>query len=713
MIRPIQILNDLIASTAHTLKVSQVVDNLDGTYTLDVNFTYYLNSQRTITINSVSYRVVSFVLNESITIKGDSLPVTTSFDIDSPRFLHGTPKKVNGEMINEKTKSYPFIWLLEFLEADYDDNFNSAITVVLDLNLFFLTDVYEDNWDINAHYSQAIDPMANEIDFFIRTIQKRRDLFGEIEGHNVTNHVNFGEYIVNKGYDNKILSDNLSGSQLKLSLPYVVDVCIGDLPIISKCAPVSIYKDLVFEEFVPSGGRFDYTQSVPCDDGTVTTKDSEDNILYNTLVPSGGAVDRVINDGVNTFNGNPISGILAQGIKSIVLQTTDAIPVQVGTVLIDTKGQLTIEVNAVPPPPATGSFISLSWTGSRVGEYDFAITNTESCNYNTITRKAGAQTFVNNIFSVETMSSDDNWSISGDLISATGNAYMIGFGLKSDTGLDFPDLDFALFVNSLSLVWYESGVSSGTIATLTVGKIWSYRIEHTSGTVKVYIDNALVHTTTTSYSSDTLAVKLNGRNQSLKLTDHLVLINTATPNRFLGAIGDSITFGRASQGLKNSNYIEQTLIGIGNTYFTTPFLALNNYTTALVISNLLPLVPPTYDVTRDKNVYSVMIGINDLRASVPLVNIQNNITTIVNSLQSTGFMVVLHTVLRDFTNDWADRYTLNSWIIANSVGADYINDHTGSIIETDSSYYEVDLLHPNPAGMQIIADDLVPIINSI
>ena len=314
MIRPIQILNDLIASTAHTLKVSQVVDNLDGTYTLDVNFTYYLNSQRTITINSVSYRVVSFVLNESITIKGDSLPVTTSFDIDSPRFLHGTPKKVNGEMINENTKDYPFIWLLEFMDSDYDDNFNSAITVVLDLNLFFLTDVYQSNWNIDTHTREATDPMSNEIDFFIRTIQKRRDLFGEIEAHVVTNHVNFGEYIVNKGYDKKILSDNLSGSQLKMSLPYVVDVCIGDLPIVSKCFAA-----------------------------TDVIKTSEGVTLYTNIIPSGGANEQTISDGTNTLNGGSIAGISAEGTKEITLKDDLGVTI-IPTILVNTKTNLDLEV---------------------------------------------------------------------------------------------------------------------------------------------------------------------------------------------------------------------------------------------------------------------------------------------------------------------------------------------------------------------------------
>lgn len=461
------------------------------------------------------------------------------------------------------------------------------------------------------------------------------------------------------------------------------------------------------EWIVPAGGGGDATDNI---------FDSEFNLLYSNVIPAGDINIQTITDGINTFNGSSIAGILAQGTKEVIVQTMDAIPVQVGNILVNTKNQLIIEVDAIPPPPPTGAFISLSWTGSRITEYDFDITSAESCNYNTISRKAGAQTWDNAIFSNETMSSDDNWSISGDNdIASGGVAYMIGFGLKSDTGLNFADIDFALFNNSTNITWYESGVSGGVVATIPIGKLWSWRFEHISSTntVQLYINNVLVKTASTSYSSDTLAVKLDCLTQSIKLSNHIALINTATPNMFLGAIGDSITFGRASQGLKSSNYIEQTLIGLGNTYYTNPILALNNYTTSLVLANIMPLVPATYDATRTKNVYSLMIGINDLRASVPAATIIANITTIVTSLQSTGFEVVLHTISRDFTNDWADRYVVNADIISNTMGADYIADHTGQPIETDTAYYEVDLIHYNPAGMQMVADTLTPIVQSI
>lgn len=319
MILPIQILSNLISSTAHTLQISNVVDNGNGTFTLYVNFTYYLNSQRTVTIDAVDYRITDFVLNESITVSGTIIPTATEFNIDPPEFRHGTPKKVNGEMVNQNTKSYPLIWLLEFLEIDYNDNFTDSTTATPDLNLFFLTDVYQSNWDIDQHYTEAIHPMLNEIDFFIRTLKKRRDLFGELESHKVTNHVNFGEYITNKGYDKKILSDNLSGCQLKISLPYVVDVCLGDVPIVSICNPA-----------------------------TEIIKDTDGAVLYTDKITSGALNNRIIQDSTNTFNGGAISGGLAEGTKAIVVQTDAAIPV--GTAIVDTKDQLTIEVSTGSTP---------------------------------------------------------------------------------------------------------------------------------------------------------------------------------------------------------------------------------------------------------------------------------------------------------------------------------------------------------------------------
>ena len=330
MIKPIQILSDVISTTAHTVNISSIVDNLDGTYTLLVDNTYYLHDASKITINSNDYRVKSFILNNTLVITGTVLPVVSDFVLPSPLFIHGTPQKISGERHVQNTKEYPFIWLLEFLEANYDDSYDSSITTTLDLNLFFLTDINFDNWDIDVHYTQSIDPMANEIDFIIKVIQKRRDLFGEITSHKVTNHVNFGEYITNKGNKTQILTDQVSGCSLKLSLPYVVDVCNDSTVVVSKCLPVTITENSIFKEYVPSGGVFNYT-SGSCADGVITIEDENSTVLHTVNIPSGGAVTQEIADS-NVANSDFTYGatILAEGnliLPDITHTNSDLLPV--------------------------------------------------------------------------------------------------------------------------------------------------------------------------------------------------------------------------------------------------------------------------------------------------------------------------------------------------------------------------------------------------
>ena len=346
MILPIQILNDLISSTEHKLLISNVITNADGSFTLYVNYTYYLNSQRKVIIDGITYRITDFALNESITITGSIIPTATEFTIEPPEFKHGTPQKVNGEIKNRIKKSYPFIWLLEFLDIDYNDRFEDSTNVTPDLNLFFLTDTYYKNWDIDQHYTEAIHPMLNEIDFFIRTIKKRRDLFGELESHTVTNHVNFGEYITNKGYDQEILSGRLSGCQLKISLPYVVDVC-NTMPVVSICNPVSIYENEVFKEYVQAGGSFYYTTGGG--DATEIITDSDSNVLYTNVIPSGDTETQIIADStVTNSNASYNANILAQG--SLVLADIDN---------VDSDG-LTVPTPAQTPFVCTTSVASIN-----------------------------------------------------------------------------------------------------------------------------------------------------------------------------------------------------------------------------------------------------------------------------------------------------------------------------------------------------------------
>lgn len=218
MIRPIQILKELIGSTAHTVTIDSIVDNGGNSYTIETCNTYYLNYGKKFTISTVEYTVTGIILNTSVTFTGSTIPTVDSFEIDPPTFVHGTPKMVNAEW----QSVYPVIWLVEIHDTEYDERPQARIKATPNFNLLFLDETNKQDWTVGDHYENVIDTQLNEISFFIQTLKRRRDLFEtELLSYQTTNHVNFGDYIVNKGYDKKILNDDLSGVQLNIKLPYV------------------------------------------------------------------------------------------------------------------------------------------------------------------------------------------------------------------------------------------------------------------------------------------------------------------------------------------------------------------------------------------------------------------------------------------------------------------------------------------------------------
>lgn len=361
-----------------------------------------------------------------------------------------------------------------------------------------------------------------------------------------------------------------------------------------------------------------------------------------------------------------------------------------------------------------GSFVPLSWTGAKVGEYTFAVANTTPYTYNIISRTVGVQSFDMAIFSNEVVNSDDPFVFSGDIIqNGAGTNFFVGFGLKSDTGIGFADLDFAFWANGTNINWFESGSNGGVVATITSSEVFSYRLEYvgTSNSVKLYINNVLAHTATTAYSSDDLAMKLLGRNSATKICKHLALKSITQPNKSLVALGDSITDGTVA-GILGGSYIERSLAYTNNRFYANPVYAVFGATSTVVIADQLPNAVADIDVTKTSNVATVMIGINDIRASVAIATIDANIQTIVTDLQTAGYFVVLQTILRDFGTAWADRLTLNSNIISNTYGADAIVDYTTTILETDNSLFPDDL-HPNTTGNKEIANVLWLVLRTL
>jgi len=195
---------------------------------------------------------------------------------------------VSGELVKRISNGdgfWPYIWLVEISNTAGTLDPAAAVTQTPSFNLFFLDSNDYENWSIQQHYDNDIYVMSNYIDFILGILKSRRDVY-ETDSitYTTTNHVNFGDYIVDEGMNERILNDNVTGVQLQIDLPIIIQSC-SDVTITANCPII-----------------------------------------------------------IETFNGDPIVSPIS--FKNIVVQTNDAIPVQTGTKLIDTSESLVIEVNA-------------------------------------------------------------------------------------------------------------------------------------------------------------------------------------------------------------------------------------------------------------------------------------------------------------------------------------------------------------------------------
>ena len=111
-----QKVQETISKLTRTVTIDLITDLGDGIYQLDSCCTYWLRPCKTITIDSVDYKIQSFVQNESLTVKGDILPTASSFTITPPFYKHGTPMATNSELFQvDADIELPLVWLLAIL----------------------------------------------------------------------------------------------------------------------------------------------------------------------------------------------------------------------------------------------------------------------------------------------------------------------------------------------------------------------------------------------------------------------------------------------------------------------------------------------------------------------------------------------------------------------------------------------------------------------
>lgn len=205
------------------------IDNGDGTYTLNVCRTYWVKVGDSFTVDLLgteyTYTVTNLIKDTSITVSssdGNYPVIVNAFDVESPKYYHGTVINTNLELNGEQfaENCTPMIYFLEQYTETYFTN-DSILDRETNIRLFFLESANFQDWNTDEHYENAIYYTRQMLDYFIyEVLFKTKGIHSDlIEDYATTNRVNFGVYTTDRGSTNKIFDKELTGIELQINLP--------------------------------------------------------------------------------------------------------------------------------------------------------------------------------------------------------------------------------------------------------------------------------------------------------------------------------------------------------------------------------------------------------------------------------------------------------------------------------------------------------------
>jgi len=227
----VDIISDLVDQLTPMFAIDSATTNADGTYTLETLNTYWLRPEKVITIDGKDYRIVSFVINESITIKeivtGSGVPTVTAFSIPKPNFYHGTPMMAGQEQGRVKSAAgkTPFIWLYEVFNETVIDDRRSPYGRSSTPRLFFMDEAKNKDWTSAQHKTNAIEPIRQMSELLQATIRSQRDMFDEVKERTEIARANWGTFVTDKGNTSRFFNQDLSGIESTFDLVMTKKAC--------------------------------------------------------------------------------------------------------------------------------------------------------------------------------------------------------------------------------------------------------------------------------------------------------------------------------------------------------------------------------------------------------------------------------------------------------------------------------------------------------
>ena len=220
-----KILQEYINKLTFQVKVSSVIDNGDGSYTLNSCDTSYLRECKPITINNtggpVTYTIESVVQDESFTVIGGDMPDAEVIDLPLPFYFHGYVNNTNEELVkvDDYRDKYPMIYLYEIVEEVYNNSLSNPVAFTTNVRLFFMDTTNAEDYKTEDHYVEVIRPMRALVRGFLNDINTdASEIFQEPEQFRIVPWVNFGRFEQDNGTTKYLFNDHLSGVELRIDL---------------------------------------------------------------------------------------------------------------------------------------------------------------------------------------------------------------------------------------------------------------------------------------------------------------------------------------------------------------------------------------------------------------------------------------------------------------------------------------------------------------
>ena len=220
MTRTFEIVRDLV----NAMDLSIGVNEIDGNVLKVCRTLHVRNNSIVKDGQGNDYKVISFINNKSITVDPLGAYVFTGDVVFAPNpvFLQGKWISANQEYLNmdlDTRQKTPLIWLVR----GYEERLKGAMSSVkleVEPLIFFLDEADFTAWVNDEHDVNAINPMYNLAELFVKTIENN-PLFKPLEGWKIQDEPRFGVKITtDKGNSKRILSDDLSGVGLRVPLKY-------------------------------------------------------------------------------------------------------------------------------------------------------------------------------------------------------------------------------------------------------------------------------------------------------------------------------------------------------------------------------------------------------------------------------------------------------------------------------------------------------------